>query len=90
VAVRFFNDNATVDSRACQIWQILVDYAMRRQTLTYQDLAHLLGHNQPEVFARQLGCHLLLLPAEQASASHCTRRQQDHGRARIGIGTRRG
>lgn len=55
MAVRFFNDNATVESRACQIWQILVGHAMRRQTLTYQDLAHLLGHNQPKVLARQLG-----------------------------------
>ena len=45
----------TIESRACQIWQILVGHAMRRQTLTYQDLAHLLGHNQPKVLYRQLG-----------------------------------
>ena len=55
MAVQLFNDNATVESRACQIWQILVGHAMRRQTLTYQDLVHLLGHNQPKVLARQLG-----------------------------------
>ncbi len=55
MAIRLFNDGATIESRACQIWQILVGHAVRRQTMTYQDLAHLLGHNQPKVLARQLG-----------------------------------
>ena len=55
MTVRFFSDGATTESRACQIWQILVGCAARRETRTYQDLAHLLGHKQPKVLAKQLG-----------------------------------
>lgn len=55
MAVRFFSDAATTESRACQIWQILVGCAARRETMTYQDLVKRLGHNQPKVLAKQLG-----------------------------------
>ena len=40
---RFFDDQATSATRASQIWQILVCKAHNRQTLTYGQLADLLG-----------------------------------------------
>lgn len=55
MAVYFFNDHPTNESRACQIWQILIGCAARRETKTYQDLVTLLGHDQPKVLAKQLG-----------------------------------
>lgn len=55
MSVRFFSDGATQEDRACQIWQILVGCARRRETKTYQELAALLGHRQPKVLAKQLG-----------------------------------
>jgi hypothetical protein len=55
MAIRFFDDRATMESRACQIWQILVGCAARREIRTYQELSVLLGHTQPKVLAKQLG-----------------------------------
>jgi hypothetical protein len=52
---RHFKDNATLETRAVQIWQILVGCAARRETVTYQRLANMLGHDQPKVLAKQLG-----------------------------------
>lgn len=55
MALKLFSDRATNEARACQIWQILVGCAARRETRTYQDLVNLLGHDQPKVLAKQLG-----------------------------------
>ncbi len=49
-----FRDAPSLESRACQIWQILVGCAARRETKTYEGLVGLLGHNQPKVLAKQL------------------------------------
>jgi hypothetical protein len=54
-AARYFGDSPSMDSRACQIWQILVGCAARRETKKYQDLCELLSHSQPKVLAKQLG-----------------------------------
>lgn len=53
--IRYFRTNPTTESRACQIWQILVGCATRRETITYQRLVEHLGHSQPKVLAKQLG-----------------------------------
>jgi hypothetical protein len=56
--VKKFSDNSTTRTRAVQIYQILVGYAHRRQTLTYQILANLIGYKGAGVLDRQLG-HLM-------------------------------
>jgi len=42
--IRLFDDNPSRASRAIQIWQILVGKAHNRQTITYGELASLIGH----------------------------------------------
>ena len=41
--MRTFDSIRTVESRAVQIWQILVGLAYNRQTITYEKLSKLLG-----------------------------------------------
>ncbi|MGB6874026.1 MAG: hypothetical protein WBE46_07860 [Dehalococcoidia bacterium] len=41
--MKTFNSIRTVESRAVQIWQILVGLAYNRQTITYEKLSGLLG-----------------------------------------------
>lgn len=55
---RYFEKNESNGDRAQQIWQILVGCAHRRETLTYETLARLLGHRQPKALAKPLG-HIL-------------------------------
>jgi len=45
--MKTFSSNPTVESRAIQIWQILVGLAYNRQTLTYEKLSRLLGFKRP-------------------------------------------
>lgn len=52
---RYFKDEPTHETRAVQIWQILVGSAGRRETKTYEGLVELMGHRQPKVLAKQLG-----------------------------------
>jgi hypothetical protein len=52
---KYFKDDPTHETRAVQIWQILVGCAARRQTETYEGLVELMGHHQPKVLAKQLG-----------------------------------
>jgi putative restriction endonuclease len=49
-----FNENPTIESRALQIWIILVGKAMSRQTLTYGQLADLIGFKGAGVFSQFL------------------------------------
>lgn len=42
-SMKTFNSIRTVESRAVQIWQILVGLAYNRQTITYEKLSGLLG-----------------------------------------------
>src|SRR4051812_28364595 len=55
MAIRLYARGATMESRACQLWQVLVGCAHRRETVTYQAVCELLGHTQPKVLAKQLG-----------------------------------
>jgi len=41
--MKTFDSIRTVESRAVQIWQILVGLAYNRQTITYEKLSRLLG-----------------------------------------------
>jgi putative restriction endonuclease len=41
--VQYFNSQSTRGERARQIYQILIGYAMRRQLITYGELANLMG-----------------------------------------------
>lgn len=41
--VKYFKDNPTIATRGLQIWQILIAKASNRQTLTYKELAAILG-----------------------------------------------
>ena len=45
--LQFFNENATLPRRAYQVWLILVGRARNRQTITYSQLAELLGYGDP-------------------------------------------
>jgi putative restriction endonuclease len=53
--VKRFADNPTLPSRALQIWQILVGKAHNRQTMTYGQLADLLGFAGAGVLGNHLG-----------------------------------
>ena len=44
MTVRLFDDFRTSANRALQIWLILISKASNRQTLTYGDLADMLGY----------------------------------------------
>ena len=45
--MKTFDSIRTVESRAVQIWQILVGLAYNRQTITYEKLSRLLGFKRP-------------------------------------------
>jgi putative restriction endonuclease len=53
-----FDDNPTWPYRAHQIWLILIGKAYNRQTMTYGDLAYMLGFEGAGVFATPLD-HIL-------------------------------
>jgi alkylated DNA nucleotide flippase Atl1 len=53
--VRLFSESPTHPKRAQQIWQILVSKAANRQTVTYGQLAKILGFAGAGVFAQSLG-----------------------------------
>ena len=53
--VRRFDDDASWPSRALQIWQILIGKAHNRQTITYGQLAKLLGFQGAGTLAHMLG-----------------------------------
>jgi hypothetical protein len=55
MALRYFKDNPTLNSRALQIWQILISKAHNRETITYEALAELLEYKGVGVLGRQLG-----------------------------------
>jgi putative restriction endonuclease len=52
--VKFFSDDRRRESRAVQIWQILIGKAHNRQTITYGELADLLGYQGAGVMAQLL------------------------------------
>lgn len=58
MAIPKFSDAPTTRTRAIQIYQILVGAAHRREILTYQILAKLIGYKGAGVLDRQLG-HLM-------------------------------
>jgi len=43
--IAYFDENPTRPRRALQVWLILIAYAYNRRTLTYSDLAMLIGYN---------------------------------------------
>lgn len=43
--VRKFSDESNSPERALQVWQILIGKAHNRQTITYIDLAKIIGYN---------------------------------------------
>lgn len=53
--VNMFSENASLEQRAVQIWQILVGMAHTRRTTTYKELATFLGYAGAGVLGRQLG-----------------------------------
>lgn len=55
---KHFDDHATHASRSLQIWQILIAYAHHRRTLTYGQLAKILGFQGAGTLAPILG-HLM-------------------------------
>jgi hypothetical protein len=52
--VQYFDDNPTNAKRALQIWQILICKAHNHQTITYGDLAELLGFKGAGVVGHKL------------------------------------
>ena len=52
--VRRFDENPTLYNRALQIWQVLISKANNRQSMTYKNLADMLG----SVDRRDLGRYL--------------------------------
>jgi hypothetical protein len=53
--VRRFDDGPDRPARGLQIWQILIGKAHNRQTITYGQLAELLGFEGAQVLAQPLG-----------------------------------
>jgi hypothetical protein len=53
--VRRFDDDASRPARGLQIWQILIGKAHNRQTITYGQLAKLLGFEGAGTMAHMLG-----------------------------------
>ena len=53
--VKRFSDGSKNDSRALQIWQILIAAAHNRQIVTYKILAKILGYGGSGVFGQPLG-----------------------------------
>lgn len=53
--VRLFSETPTLEVRALQIWQILIGLAYNRQTMTYGQVADVLGYEGAGVLGRQLG-----------------------------------
>lgn len=43
--VKKFSDDSTGPGRALQVWQILIGKAHNRQTITYIDLANMIGYS---------------------------------------------
>ncbi|KAA1160655.1 hypothetical protein EU508_09385 [Pseudoalteromonas fuliginea] len=50
-----FDEEPTLESRALQIWQILIGAAHNRQIYTYKIVSELLGYDGSGVLNRQLG-----------------------------------
>lgn len=55
MAIRKFAQKSTTKTRAVQIYLILIGAAHRRETLTYQMVARLIGYKGAGVLDRQLG-----------------------------------
>jgi hypothetical protein len=53
--LKYFKDEATRPARALQMWQILIGKAHNRQTITYGQLAELLGFHGAGTLAHMLG-----------------------------------
>ena len=64
----YFDDVPHNEHRALQIWQVLIGYAAARRTLTYSQLAEIMGWGNVKPLARPLGhimywCRANELPA---------------------------
>ena len=68
--IKKFDNNPSNASRAIQIWQILISKAHNRQTITYGNLADLLGFEGAGVFADKLG-HVMYF-CKQNNLPHLT------------------
>ncbi|MGE8354210.1 MAG: hypothetical protein ACN6P5_27130 [Pseudomonas protegens] len=55
MSIELFSNAPRLPVRAMQIWQILVSKSHNRQTMTYSNLAELLGYNGSGTLGRQLG-----------------------------------
>lgn len=55
MAIKHFDEVRTNPSRALQLYQILIGLAHNRQTMTYGQLADLVGFKGAGVFAAKLG-----------------------------------
>jgi hypothetical protein len=65
--LRKFKDVSSYETRALQIWQILISKAHNRQIITYKQLSELIGYRGAGVLAQTLGhilhyCKLYKLP----------------------------
>lgn len=54
--LRRYEDNPTRANRARQIWHVLVAQAYNRQTITYNQLAKLIGFKGAGTMGQMLGC----------------------------------
>ena len=52
---KYFSKIGTWPARAAQIWQVLVSKAYNRQTVTYGELAEILGYKSAHVLGHALG-----------------------------------
>ena len=59
MTVRLFDDHRTNANRALQIWLILISKTSNRQTLTYGDLADILGFEGAGTLQNMLG-HIMM------------------------------
>ncbi|CAC9610824.1 hypothetical protein [uncultured Gammaproteobacteria bacterium] len=54
--LRYFSNKPNLETRAAQIWQILIGFAYNRQITTYKKIANILDYNNGAgVLNRQLG-----------------------------------
>lgn len=54
--IQYFNDVCTKESRAQQIWPILISCAPNKKLITYLEISKILGFKGAGVFAKILEC----------------------------------
>jgi len=54
MTLKYFDNDPSLNSRALQIWQILISKAHNRQTITYEVLADMLGYKRAGILGDRL------------------------------------